>query len=298
MDNLKPFHTICTFVKELKELFGKEHHNIALYHRLLEKTPITNTTAINKHIAIFSEFLRKNVDCLLGKTTERMWDKIIFSKKIYINIKEIMDATDVDTRETIWKYLLSIHFYVFQTEEVRSKLAELLSSKPGSNDNERQFIDNFMNKIEDKFKDKKFTDPMSATQDLLKSGVFTEMVQNMNSELENGKIDIGRLLGTVQGMIGNLSDKVDESKTPDQKPMPDISSMFGMVQNMMGMMGGANGGGGMPDLGGLMSQLGNMSSMSSNKSSSIIEELDNVVDESIEETVDDLISGKDINDVE
>jgi hypothetical protein len=295
MDNLKPFHTICTFVKELKELFGKEHHNIALYHRLLEKTPITNTNAINKHIAIFSEFLRKNVDCLLSKTTDKLWDKIIFSKKIYINIKEIMDATDVDTRETIWKYLLSIHFYVFQTEEVRSKLAELLSNKPGNNDNERQFIDNFMNKIEDKFKDKQFTDPMSATQDLLKSGVFTEMVQNMNSELENGKIDIGRLLGTVQGMIGNLSDKVDETKTPDQKPMPDISSMFGMVQNMMGMMGGAGGSGGMPDLGGLMSQLSGMSN-SGNKSS-IIEQLDECVDETAEEVVDEIM-GKNINDVE
>jgi hypothetical protein len=285
MDTLKTFHTICTFVKELKEIFGKEHHNISLYHHLLEKTPITNTNAINKHISIFSEFLRKNNDCLLNKNTEKMWDKIIFSKKIYINIKQILDLTDVDTKDTIWKYLLSIHFYVFQTEDVRAKLSELLSNKPGSNDNEKQFIDSFMSRIEDKFKNKEFTDPMSATQDLLQSGVFTDMVQNMNQDLQDGKIDIGKLLGTVQGMIGNLSSQVDENKTPDQKPMPDISSMFNMVQGMMGMMGGNSGSSSssMPDLsglGGLLSQMGNISNSSS---TSVLEIVD---DETNEDSLD------------
>lgn len=277
MEHLKAFHTISTFVKELKELFGNKYYNIQLYHRLLEKTPVTNEIAINKHVLIFSEFLRKNLTCLLEKNTDKMWDKIQYSKKVYINIKEIMNETDVETRETIWKYLLSIHFYVFQTDDVKQKLAELLSNKPGNNEKEKEFIDGFMSKIEQKFKDKEFTDPMSATQELMKSGVFTDMVQSMNKDLQEGNIDIGKLLGTVQGMIGNLSDKVDETKTPNGQPMPDISNMFSMVQNMMGMMGTTNSSSssssGLDSLSGLISQFQN-----ANVSQSAIEEVNEEVE--------------------
>jgi hypothetical protein len=272
---LKTFHTICSFVKELKELFGKEHHNIVLYHRFLEKTPITNTLAINKQIAIFSEFLRKNVKCLLEKTTDGMWDKIIFSKKIYINIKEVMESTDVETRDTIWKYLLSIHFYVFQTDDVRAKLSELLSSKPGDNGAELEFIEDFMSAIEEKFKEKEFTDPMSATQELLTSGLFNNMVATMDKGIKEKRIDIGKLLGAVQGMVGNISKDVDETKTPNGQSMPDISTMFNMVNGMMSTMGmgGVNTGGSALDLGGLMGMLQQSQSQLQQSSETTIEEV-------------------------
>jgi len=259
-NTFKTFHTISSFVKELQELYGKKYYNISLYNRILEKTPITNQTAIFKHISIFSEFIKKNRDAILEKNSDKLiWDRIIFSKKIYINIKDVLKESDTDTKNAIWKYLLAISFTTIQTDDIKEKIKELLLTPSSNNSNEEgkesDFIKNFMSKIENNFKDKEFKDPMSATAELFQSGIFTDMVQTMNQDVQDGKIDINKLLKSVQGMLGGLTN--DMNSSGGGGGLSDMSGIFSMVTNVMGSMGGNNGGAGL-DIGGLLGGLSNM----------------------------------------
>lgn len=233
MENtLKTFHTISSFVKELQELYGKKYYNITLYNRILEKTPITHENAITKHIEIFHQFLNKNKDAILAKDESKLkWDKIIFSNKIYINIKDVLNDSDNDTKNSIWKYLLAISFNLIESDDIHDKIKEMLSSSSSSSDgeSEKEFIQHFMTKIEDKFKDKDFKDPMSATAELLQSGLFTDMVKEMNTDIQSGKINVNKLLGSVQGMLGNLT---NEAGAPGAG-LPDMNNIFSTVTSMM-----------------------------------------------------------------
>jgi len=265
-NTFKTFHTISSFVKELQELYGKKYYNISLYNRILEKTPITNQTAIFKHISIFSEFIKKNRDAILEKNSDKLtWDRIIFSKKIYINIKDVLKESDTDTKNAIWKYLLAISFTTIQTDDIKEKIKQLLLTPSSDNSNEEgkesDFIKNFMSKIENNFKDKEFKDPMSATAELFQSGIFTDMVQTMNQDVQDGKIDINKLLKSVQGMLGGLTNDMNSSGGG----LSDMSGIFSMVTNVMGSMGnmGGDGAGGL-NLGGLLGGLTNMGQTQTN----------------------------------
>ena len=92
----------------------------------------------------------------------------------------------------------------------------------------------------------------------------------MGSGLQDGSLDLNKLMGTVQNMVTRLSDEAGDSEGGDQamnmittmmgslsaganapkndgsqQPMPDLAGMLGP---MMGAMLGGAGGNGMPDL--------------------------------------------------
>lgn len=236
MDTLKIFQSISLFVKELNETFGKVHHPLALYNRLLEKTPVTNTLAIQKQVSIFYDFCKRNKEGILGKNKEQIQEKIIFSKKIYIDIKDILKKSDPETEDIIWRHMLLISFHMFQTDDIREIIKNLSSSSSSSDEtkSEQDFISTFMTKIETQFKDKQFTDPMTATTELLQSGLFTEMVSTMNTQIQSGNLNIAKLLGSVQGMMGNISGEISSNAQGS-------NLINNMMSNMMGMMGGIGG---------------------------------------------------------
>jgi hypothetical protein len=235
MDTLKIFQSISLFVKELNETFGKGHHPLALYNRLLEKTPVTNTLAIQKQVSIFYDFCKRNKEGILGKNKEQIQEKIIFSKKIYIDIKDILKKSDPETEDIIWRHMLLISFHMFQTDDIR-EIIKNLSSSSDETKSEQDFISTFMTKIETQFKDKQFTDPMTATTELLQSGLFTEMVSTMNTQIQSGNLNIAKLLGSVQGMMGNISGEISSSAQGSNL----INNMMSNMMGMMGEMGGVS----------------------------------------------------------
>jgi hypothetical protein len=62
---------------------------------------------------------------------------------------------------------------------------------------------------------------------LLSSGVFTDMIQTMNQGVTSGDIDISKLLGSVQGMLGNLGGSQSD---------PQLSQMMNMATQMTSNM--------------------------------------------------------------
>lgn len=230
---LKVFTKILSFVNEYKTAFPNEP--ISLYYKLLKKTEISNTNAINKHIEVFSTWLNKNREAVLQKKVEDIKEPLAFSAKVFLPLHESLEKADKDTRNSIFKHLQVIYYRISPDDELRNVLE--MSIKEGENigvsGKEGDFLNKFMNKIENSFGSEEFKDPMQATSAMISSGLFTELYQDLNSGLNSGQLDIQQLLGSVQGMMGNLTGG-------SANGMPDMS---GLMSGVMGMMGGMNLGG-------------------------------------------------------
>lgn len=224
--NWKSFDYINKFVGDLAEIFGSKQHSLLLYNRLLGKTTIKHTDAIKKHIQAFTDFVLKNRQAIIQKDSSKIIDPIIlYSMKVNIKMDEIFKMADSETTSIIWQHLLVITNNVDPSEEAM----EILKKSLEENSKEGQFMANLVQNIE-KNVDPNNSDPMSAIMGLMSSGVFTELISSMNSGMQDGSLNIGKIFGTVQGMMSS--------------------------------MGGMNGIPGMPEI-------GNTSSSSSSSSSSV-----------------------------
>ena len=222
--SLKIFAKILSFVNELKQVFPKEH--IQLYHKLLKKTPIGNTDAIAKHLQVFDQFISTNQEAIKSKNLDKLEGDIFFSKKVYLDLVNCMKdkETDKDTRQAIFKHLQVLLFLLHPTDDLKEIVQPMAQKASGG---EEKFLENFMSKIEQNFTGQDFNDPMQATMSLLNSGVFTDMIQTMNQGVTSGDIDISKLLGSVQGMLGNLGGNSSD---------PQLSQMMNMATQMMSNM--------------------------------------------------------------
>ena len=87
-NNLLVFKIITKIVSQINDMCGENHINIQLYNRLLEKTTLTNTTSIEKHISIFKEFCVSNNESIINRNyNEFESEGVNFSDNIYINFK-------------------------------------------------------------------------------------------------------------------------------------------------------------------------------------------------------------------
>jgi hypothetical protein len=245
-DIYKPFTKILTFVKELNNTFGNKYQNIQLYYKLLKKTPVSNKVAIKKQNSVFSTFLSNNEEAVL-KSDYSLFkdDKISFSDRVYINIRQIISESE--DASVMFKHLQLISI-LFKKDD---KMIEALKSE--NDDKEGQFLNKFMNKVETVFNtsDTPETDPMKAAMSLIQSGVLSDMTK----EISTGKLNINKLLGNLQGMMKDVVKdiKVNKTNEPEEKKDEDIEKMMDSMSNgdfsgamnlansMMSQMGGQGG---------------------------------------------------------
>ena len=276
--SLITFKAIVTFVNELEETFGDEHRSLKLYAKLLNRTTLAHNKPIKKHIDSFSNFCIKNRESILNKNSKEFIEyKILYSQRVFIDMKEIFSliSKDKETEQVIWKHLLFISARVDPTGQAKQLLKDQQSSK--GNGEEVDFLSDIISKVESSVDPD--ADPMQAVSSIMSSGVFTELVQGMGNGLQDGSLDLPKLMSTVQTMVTKLNDQVDPNQeggdnavnmintmmnnmnagleAPDNdgtpQPMPDLSAMG----PMLGMLGGQGGGGdGMPDLSALGPMLG------------------------------------------
>ena len=101
---------------------------------------------------------------------------------------------------------------------------------------------------------------MEAVASIMKSGVFAELVGGMGNGLQDGSLDLGKLMGTVQTMVSTLSGDGNGVGAPagtgGENPMELISTMMGSIN--AGAQSGKGGNPGAPDLSGMMNMMGPM----------------------------------------
>ena len=98
-----------------------------------------------------------------------------------------------------------------------SKAKEILRENLKKNSKEGAET-NFLAGVIDKFEkevDTDSNDPMQAISGLMQSGMITGLINDMHQGMQSGELDIGKLMGSVQGMIGAMSDAPGLHQPPE-----------------------------------------------------------------------------------
>ena len=85
---------------------------------------------------------------------------------------------------------------------------------------EANFLTNIVNKIEENVDAD--ANPMEAITSIMSSGVFTDLISGMGAGVEDGSLDMTKLMGTVQTMMTGMGGGSGEG-------MPDVSEMMKML---------------------------------------------------------------------
>ena len=144
------FEAIKTFVGDLGEMYSSDIHSLALYERLINKTQLAHTEAVEKHISSFKKFLTDNETVILNKEGE-FTGTIAYSQKVYIDMNQIMKLDmDAETRKTIWEHLLTLLAIVCLSTKARDALKTDHSSlvKFDGKGDEEDFLNNIISKVE------------------------------------------------------------------------------------------------------------------------------------------------------
>lgn len=267
--SLITFKTISNFTNDLGDVFSEKHRPLKLYAHLINKTTLAHDLAIQKHIDAFRLFCVSNREAISKTSSKLSKEKIVYSKRVFINMKDIFQLADTETTRVIWKHLLTISALV----DPAGKAREILKTQAENGDGgeEINFLTDIISKVEANVNPN--SNPMEAVTAIMQSGIFSDLVSGMGSGLQDGTLDLGKLMGTVQKMVTKLSDDAGDheggeqamnmintmmgslnagSKSPSNdgtpQPMPDLAGMLGP---MMAMMGGG-GAGGMPNLAGMI----------------------------------------------
>lgn len=192
---------------ELVNLYNNKYHSLALYNRLVDTAP---DSKVDTHVSKWREFLLTNAENL--KKTETSEDfKFQYKTKIFINFNKILSTETSNTIiNTIWEHLLTINAILDETSAGKELLNSFKAKKENekkiqSKDNEN-FIGDAVKEIAQTMETSEMNtdDPMSTIMTLVSSPMFTSLVSNMKSKVENGDLDIASLMGTVTGMMTNL----------------------------------------------------------------------------------------------
>ena len=248
--SLVAFKAIVNFTTDLSEEFGEEFKPTKLYNHLLGKTTLSHDTAIQKHIETFKIFLVKNREQIATADSENITDTISYSTRVYLDIKEILKKADNNSQKVIWQHLLILSAILDPTGRAKQILKEQRES--GAQDNgESDFLNNIIDKIEDNV-DPNTSNPMEAVTSIMKSGVFNDLVQGMGSGLQDGSLDLSKLMGTVQNMVTKLNDDTS-GETENSESVNMINSM---MQNLTHQMSdNTENDGEMPDLSNMLNGL-------------------------------------------
>lgn len=240
-DNLKAFKAIADFVTCLGDAYGDKFKPLQLYCHLIKKTTLMHKKPILKHINAFKEFCIKNRENIEKRDTENLVKKqIIYSLKVFIDMPKIFAIADAGEKRLIWQHLVNISFILDPAGTAKKAL-----NKGGK---ENEFLTNIINKVEANVDPD--ADPMKAVTDIMQSGVFTELVGTMGSGLENGDLDLNKLLGSVQSMVTTFSDTDNDqegqdviknmmssiaagARGQDGDQPPDMSNIINMIGPMM-----------------------------------------------------------------
>lgn len=237
------FKTICNFVNDLTSVYGSKYKPLKLYHRLINQTQIGHVEAIEKHISIFRDFCIKNRDAIYENNDSKIKENTVnYSNKVYINFTHVFGISDPDTKPVIWKHLLTISAILDPTGNAKNILKKNAEENKEC-EKETDFLTDIITKVENTIQPSQ--NPAEAMSSVLKSGLINDLLGSMETNLKDGKLDIGKLLGSVQKMVSSLESQVGDD--------PESKNTINMVNTMIGTMGNSNGA--QPDISGMMSMM-------------------------------------------
>lgn len=201
------FKAIASFVHDLNEIYGEKYKPLLLYSHLLEKTGVIHEEPIKKHIQIFQTFLIENDEAIVQKNETKFKTTMIhYSEKVFLDMKEVFQIAGTD-KKTIWQHLLTLSALLNPS----SKAKDILRKEKENQEPEEDFLSSLVEKVGQHI-DPTSTNPMDSMNNLVSSGVFGELMNNMDKGISNGTLDMGKMVGSLQTMIGSLSTMMEVNK--------------------------------------------------------------------------------------
>jgi hypothetical protein len=237
-------------------MFGDKDVNIFNYYKVCKHTPITKQNIIKNHVTLFSNFLLPNKDNIIKQNFSKLNpSEIRMSDKTYIDFKQVFEKANKEWRPAIFQHLQYLLYLIHPEEEVKEALVptEKETSK------ETEVLNNFVEKLQENFKNHENKNPVELGLDLLKNGTFMNMYQDINKSLQNGDLKLDKLLGSVQNIIGELTQEL-----PNTEGTEPASSLLNNMSNMLGNINadGTTKDGNVPDITQMLSGLTGGSGMS------------------------------------
>lgn len=208
------FKSIHSFITSLNEQFGEKNKPLKLYARLIEQTTFSHEIPIQKHVQAFTTFCIANRSSIYDKKYEDFLPcKVIYSERVFIDLKELFELADKDQKNVMWQHVLTISALVDSTGRAREILRK---SKNGKN--EKNFLTDIIEKVEKNIKldNNPNSNPFEMVGQLMGSGLFTDIIGSMNSQVSNGELDMSKMIGVVQNMVSTLS-----------QDQPEVGKMMG-----------------------------------------------------------------------
>ena len=243
---IKAFNSVVTFVNDLWLVFGNDKRvcPLALYRRLIEHIKFVDSEAINKILCNFKEFLSTYEVNIMSNTLEYIPRGTFItygnSQKVYIDIQKFIYKTkdDPETRETIRQHLITISAILEPNEKKLKELNKSIFPDIDSNSTKEDiFINNIMGKAKSSMENmNQDSDPTTAIMGLLSSGIVQDMVFGLQEGVENGEMDVKKLLGTMNSAIGNLIPQVpvENNQAPvENNQAPVENNQAPVVNNQM-----------------------------------------------------------------
>ena len=234
------FKAINDFVNELSGAFGEEQHSLKLYAHLISKTTTSHVKPVQKHVDAFRIFCDSNREAILNKDITKIeTPNVLFSSKVYINVKGILSAADNATRAVIWQHLLTLLAIISPDSNTKKVLVESVKKPEGKED---EFLSDIIEKV------KKSTagtesNPLAAVSNIMSSGIFSDLVSQLGDGMEDGSINMDRMMGSIQTMVADngspdvanmMGDIVGKLKNTKDGETPDIG---GLMSGLMGQLG-------------------------------------------------------------
>lgn len=230
--DLLAFKAISNFIQDLST-FSSKQRSLALYVRLIEKTQIIHEEAIEKHIVTFKNFCISNRSSIIERNPKFEKSTVSYSDRVFINLKHLISVVEKGDQEAIWEHLATISAIVDPAGKARTLLKnntknDIKKSGTENSSSENQevnFITDMISKVEENL-DPTSADPTQAIGNMMSSGVMTDLMKSMSSGMQDGSLDLGKLMGSLQGMVGQLQEN------PDMPP--ELKNMTGNLSNIIG----------------------------------------------------------------
>lgn len=192
------FNAINSFVKDLNVEFGPQQHSLALYARLIEHMNLSKEKAINNVVQGFMTYIGNNQTAIETRNESLLTnEKIVYSEKVFVLIKPLFSTADDQSKEVIWKHLLTIYGILFPDSQAKEILRKMNSETKSP---ESVLISNMVQKIVPHLNPEE-TNPMQAMMGLMSSGVLTELLGTMQKGMDEGNLNMNSLIGQVQSML-------------------------------------------------------------------------------------------------
>ena len=198
-------------MRELSNFFSS-NLSLRLYNHLLSKTTHEHRSPMRKHIKLFKNFAIRNRAQILSSNTALVDPIVKYSDRVKIDFSVIFRDVEIEdsaaeTQEILFEHLLVLSMIFDEKAGAAKVLRERKKKRPlppmlETLFEEHDFLKDMVDKVE-----KHVTpgaNPMEAMTSMMTSGVLQDIVTGMQQKIDDGSLDIQKLMASVQTMTQAL----------------------------------------------------------------------------------------------